>query len=55
MEMQLFEKTEIFVNNIRLDHVNLNRVAGAVAGALQLNSNDVAVVDVREKTLTMDI
>jgi len=55
MEVKLLEKTELFFHNIVLKHVNLDQVAGAVAGALGLNHRDVAVIDVQPGILTVDI
>jgi hypothetical protein len=54
-ELHLLEKTELFVDNIRLNQVNLTRVADAVAAVLGLEADEVAVIDVRSETLALDI
>ncbi len=55
MKLDLLEKTELFVTNIELASVNLGAAAAAVAQVLGLEANEVAVVDVREGILTLDI
>lgn len=54
-ELQLFEKTELFVSNVQLNHVNLSQVAEVVAPILGFNCADVAVVDARPESITLDI
>lgn len=55
MELNLLEKTELFITNLELDNVNLSGAASVVARVLGLKENEVAVVDVREGMLTLDI
>lgn len=55
MEFHLLDKTEILIEDIHLSHVNLDRVAGSVAGVLDLDPRDVAVIDVRPGTVAIDI
>lgn len=53
--LQLFEKTELFISNVQLNHVNLSQVAKVVAPILGLDCADVAVIDVRPESITLDI
>lgn len=55
MDLNLLEKTELWVNEITLEHVNLTEMADAVAGVLGLSKGKVLVVDVREHHITFDI
>lgn len=55
MEFNMLEKTELFIENIRLNHVNLDRLANSVAVVLKLDPRDVAVIDVRNGTIAIDI
>jgi molybdopterin biosynthesis enzyme MoaB len=55
MGLNLLEKTELWVNHIRLDHVNLTLLAKTVADVLGLESSKVLVVDVRPDHITLDI
>lgn len=55
MELELFEKTEIWIRPIRIREVNLNLVAERVAEVLSLKKSEVMVVDVREDLITLDI
>jgi len=55
MDLKLFEKTELYINNIQLTKVNLNTLSATVASVLGLNPSDVAVVDVRSDTIILDI
>lgn len=55
MELNLLEKTELFITNLELDNVNLSSAASTVAKVLGLEDSEVAVVDVREGMLTLDI
>jgi molybdenum cofactor synthesis domain-containing protein len=55
MELQLFEKTEIWIKPLQIKEVNLNRVAEKVAEVLNLQKSEVMVVDVREETIVLDI
>jgi len=54
-ELRLLEKTELFIENIHLSHVNLDQVARAVAGVLEINPRDAAVIDVRPGVIAVDI
>lgn len=55
MGLNLLEKTELWVNGITLDNVNLTALAGTVAGVLGLSEEEVLVVDVRPSNITLDI
>lgn len=54
-ELRLLEKTELFIENIHLSRVNLDQVAHAVAGVLEINPRDAAVIDVRPGVIAVDI
>lgn len=53
--MNLLEKSELWIEKIAIENVNLNLVAKIVAGVLGLNQEDVLVVDVRSNHITLDI
>lgn len=55
MGLNLLEKTELWVNHIKLDHVNLTQLAQTVADVLGLERSKVFVVDVRPDHITLDI
>ncbi|SDE19367.1 molybdopterin-binding protein [Sporomusa acidovorans] len=55
MGLNLLEKTELWVNHIKLDHVNLTQLAQTVADVLGIESSKVLVVDVRPDHITLDI
>jgi molybdenum cofactor synthesis domain-containing protein len=55
MELELFEKTEIWIRPIQTHNVNLTVIAEKVAEVLNLEKREVMVVDVREDTLTLDV
>jgi molybdenum cofactor synthesis domain-containing protein len=55
MELELFEKTEIWIRPIQIQEVNLNLIAEKVAEILSLKKREVMVVDVREDLITLDI
>lgn len=55
MDLNLLEKTELFVTNIELTNVNFGTAAAAVAKVLGLQAAEVAVVDVRKGILTFDV
>jgi molybdenum cofactor synthesis domain-containing protein len=55
VELQLFEKTEIWIKPIRVQDVDLTLLAEKVAEVLTLDKREVMVVDVREETVTLDI
>jgi len=55
MELNLLEKTEIWIENIKLENADLNQVAAIVAEVLSLPLEKVLVVDVRENHITLDI
>lgn len=55
MELNLLQKTELWVNNITLDNVNLTAVAQTVAGILAIDAHKVLVVDVRPNHITLDL
>lgn len=55
MGLNLLEKTELWVNHIRLDHANLTQLANTVADVLGIVREKVLVVDVRPEHITLDI
>ena len=55
MELELFEKTEIWIRPIQIQEVNLGLVAEKVAEVLSLKKSEVMVVDAREDLITLDI
>lgn len=55
MGLNLLEKTELWVNEIRLDNANLTDLANAVAQVLGLPDGEVLVVDVRPRHITLDV
>jgi molybdopterin biosynthesis enzyme MoaB len=55
MELELLEKTEIWVRPLVIWEVNLDLVAERVAQVLNLRNREVLVVDVREDLITLDI
>lgn len=55
MGLNLLEKTELWINNITLDNVNLTVLADTAARVLGLDSSKVLVVDVRPQHITLDI
>lgn len=55
MDVQLFNKRELFLTGLDLAGVNLDAVAAVVAGELGLPENEVLVVDARDDLLTLDI
>ncbi len=55
MELNLLEKTEIWIENLTLDNANLTRLAQSVADVLSLDRAEVLVVDVRSNHITLDI
>lgn len=54
-ELNLLEKTELWINDVRLDHCDLNQIAQVAAGVLNLEREKVLVVDVRDDHITLDI
>ena len=55
MGLNLLEKTELWINEITLDHTNLTDLANAVARSLGLSDGEVLVVDVRPRHITLDV
>jgi molybdopterin biosynthesis enzyme MoaB len=55
VELQLFEKTEVWIKPLHIQEVNLSLVAEKVAEVLNLRKSEVLVVDVREDTIVLDI
>ena len=55
MGLNLLEKTELWINDIRLDNANLTALAATVADILGMAYDKVLVVDVRERHVTLDI
>jgi len=55
VELNLLEKTELWITGVELDRANLNEVAAAVAGVLKLPAESVLVIDVRDGVVALDI
>jgi hypothetical protein len=55
MELELFEKTEIWVSPIHIADVDLGLIAEKFAEVLHLDKKEIMVVDVREELVTLDI
>lgn len=55
MGLNLLEKTELWINNVTLNNVNLNKVSNTVAEILKIDNQKVLVVDVRPNHITLDI
>lgn len=55
MGLNLLEKTELWINHIRLEQVNLTQLAETVAEVLGFEKSKVLVVDVRPDHITLDI
>ena len=55
MELNLLEKTELWIENLKLEHADLNRIAETVAAVLNFERGKVLVVDVRHNHITLDI
>ena len=55
MELELFEKTEIWISPIQIRGVNLDVVAEKVAKVLNLDKREVLVIDAGEEVITLDI
>lgn len=53
--MNLLEKSELWIENIVIDHVDLNEVAKKIADVLNMERENVLVVDVRPDHMTLDI
>lgn len=54
-DLNLLEKTELWVNDITLEQANLTEMAAAVARVLGLPEDKVMVVDVRPTHITFDL
>jgi molybdenum cofactor synthesis domain-containing protein len=54
-EINLLEKTELWIEGVALQGTRLDDLAAAVAEVLELASREVMVVDVREDHLVLDI
>jgi len=55
LKLELFEKTEIWIQPIQVKEVDLGLIAERVAAVLHLEQREVMVVDVRENLVTIDI
>lgn len=55
MDLNLLQKTELWITDIELCKANLNEIAAAVARVLELPVDAVIVIDVRGNTLALDI
>lgn len=54
-ELNLLNKTELWINHITLEQANLTEMAAAVARVLGLDEDKVMVVDVRPDHITFDL
>jgi molybdenum cofactor synthesis domain-containing protein len=54
-EWALLNKTEIWIDDLIIHQVDLNQVSKTIAHCLQLHADEVLVVDVRDKTMVIDI
>lgn len=55
MELNILEKTELWIENVELDNVNLTELSNKLADVLGIEHSKVLVVDVRETHITFDI
>lgn len=55
MEMNLLEKTELWIENVVLNNVNLNQLSERISTVFGIERDMVMVVDVRENHITFDI
>ncbi|HHV46402.1 MAG TPA: competence/damage-inducible protein A [Tissierellia bacterium] len=55
MKLNLLEKTELWINNVVLNNVNLTDLSNKLADVLEIDHSKVFVVDVRETHITFDI
>ncbi len=55
MGLNLLKKTELWINEITLDHANLTNLANTVARTLGLPDGEVLVVDVPPRHITLDV
>jgi molybdenum cofactor synthesis domain-containing protein len=55
LEINLLQKTELWIKGISLKNARLDDIAHQVAGVLELEPNEVMVVDVRDDRIVLDI
>ena len=55
MKLNFLEKTELWIENVELDNVNLTDLSNRLADLLGVEYSKVLVVDVRETHITFDI
>jgi molybdenum cofactor synthesis domain-containing protein len=55
VEINLLEKTELWLEGISLKNARLDDIAAAVAAVLELEPREVLVIDVREEHIVLDI
>ncbi len=55
IELNLLEKTELWIRPIHLHGANLQAIGRAVAEVLELGADEVLVTDVRDQVVTLDI
>jgi molybdenum cofactor synthesis domain-containing protein len=55
LDVNLLQKTELWIKGITLKNARLDDIAHQVAGVLELRPNEVMVVDVREDHIVLDI
>jgi molybdenum cofactor synthesis domain-containing protein len=55
MEINLLEKTELWIEDIDLENADLNRIAAVAADVLGIDPTKVLVVDVLDHRITLDL
>jgi len=55
LELNLLDKTELWVENITLNNANLTNIAAIVSEVLNMKKEEVMVVDVRENHIVLDV
>jgi len=55
LEINLLQKTELWIEGISLQNARLDDIAAEVAGVLELERREVMVVDVREDHMVLDL
>src|SRR5437763_841956 len=55
MEINLLEKTELWIEDIDLENADLNRIAAVAAEVLAIEPSKVLVVDVLDHRITLDL
>jgi hypothetical protein len=55
LEINLLQKTELWIEGITLQNARLDEIAEKVAQVLELEPGEVMVVDVREDYMVLDV